>query len=210
MDAYVFDASSLIDLYDENILEKAIDSIRYNDLYISDINFKEINKHQLRTIIKNNIMIFKSDSNEFGKMRESWKNKGIFHSKKDLYVLYVVEKIYKDIVASSGKIYIVTFDSGLINALEKYKRNFNKKNLVIWTTVDLINNLYINENIDYPTFVKKTLRLFKYKEIHKYINSYKKNPNLYNDVGEIADLLKERFQIYKKHLVDNTEQIFKE
>ena len=102
-------------------------------------------------------------------------------------------------------VYAVTFDDGLISTIEKYKKTFKKSNLRVWTTVDLLNQAHIKKVIDYPTFVEKSLRLFKYHEIHKYIDSYKRLPNYYNnDVSKIGDLIKGRFQIYKKHLVENT------
>lgn len=207
MDIFVFDACSLIDLDDIEILDIILNKLTIDKLWISDENFNELD-WRLKAKIKGKIDIFQSNETEFNTLRTLWKKDRIAGQSKDLHMLYVVEKIYPSI-KTDNKIHVVSFDLGFKENVENYKNTYKRKELIFYTTIDLLNLIYIRDGMSYSEFINATLRLFKHKEISKYFKNLKtyQKDTYQKDIKDAEVLLTERFQIYKYHIVEHTKRL---
>lgn len=199
----VIDTCVAIDLNEHKVdfLEKLLDCLGDDKIYISTVNFKEIKNHKIESILTNSdrVCIVETNENNFTIFYSEIESKNIKLTNKDAHVLYLAKIENADFVVSS--------DYNVFYQTNKYKRMMRCSLLVPLNTVLLLKYLYNNNKITGADFFEKTLNIFKHKEIDNVFDHMRKeNFNCAKEkqdkiIAPYAQMLKERFEMYREPIV---------
>jgi len=205
----VIDACVAIDLDipKVNFLEDFLDCLDEECILISSINFNEIRQKNIREKLSNssNVEIIENDETDFEIFSSELETLRINLSRKDRHVLYLA--------AISDVDFAVSSDWNVFDKITKYRKVKRISSMKPLTTISLLNYIYNNGKIEYNIFFKKTLYLYKYKEIDNMLEHLsEENLNVPRQtqieiINEFKKSMRERFQIYKDPLLFEYEQL---
>lgn len=203
----VIDTCVAIDLNEDKVdfLEKFLDCLGDDEIYISTVNFEELkDDFKITNALKGSkrVHVVKNDENEFSKFIVEIEDMAINLSRNDAHVLFLAKELNANYVASS--------DINVFRQTQHYRKHRkDKQHLKPLDTALLLQYLYKNNKINGIDFSEKTLNLYKHKEIDNVLDHMinKQNLNCQKEkqieiMNDYKKMLKERFEMYRKPIVD--------
>lgn len=201
----VIDACVAIDLntHLENFLEEVLNCLGDDEIYISKVNFEEIQDYKTSNLINlsEKVHIKENSIKDFITFQSKIESHCINLADKDAHVLFLAESENAD--------YVVSSDLNVFKQTNRYRKFMHHNHLIPFSTVDLLDYLYKNGRITGSIFFEKTLNLFKNKEIENVFTHMIREENLnctkpqqINKVKPYQRMLKERFEMYRKPIIN--------
>lgn len=201
----VIDTCVAIDLntHLNDFLEEVLNCLGDDEIYISKVNFEELDDYKTANVLRRSQKVYIKENNEeeFINFQNEIEPLSINLENNDAHVLFLAKNENAD--------YVVSSDLNVFKQTSKYRKCTKYDRLVPFTTVDLLNYLYKTKRISGSAFSEKTLNLFKNKEIDNVFNHMVKEENLRCTKPEQVEIvkaykkmLKERFEMYKRPIVD--------
>ena len=201
----VIDTCVAIDLntHLNDFLEEVLNCLGDDEIYISKVNFEELEDYKTANVLRRSQKVYIKENNEeeFINFQNEIEPLCVNLENNDAHVLFLAKNENAD--------YVVSSDLNVFKQTSKYRKCIKYDRLVPFTTVDLLNYLYRTKRISGSAFSEKTLNLFKNKEIDNVFNHMANEENLRCTKPEQVEIvkaykkmLKERFEMYKRPIVD--------